>query len=54
MIRHGCEPIAGSLDLPDGRTLPFEGYLQLVALLEDLRHRRPPMQSAGDSGRQYS
>lgn len=36
-IEHGSEPIAGSLDLPDGHTMRFEGYLQLVGFLEDLR-----------------
>jgi hypothetical protein len=39
-IERGSDPIAGSLGLPDGRALRFEGYVQLVAALEDVR--KPP------------
>jgi 2-methylisocitrate lyase-like PEP mutase family enzyme len=40
-IERGSDPIAGSLGLPDGRALRFEGYVQLVAALEDVRNPPP-------------
>jgi hypothetical protein len=40
-IERGSDPIAGSLGLPDGRALRFEGYVQLVAALEDARKPSP-------------
>jgi len=40
-IERGSDPIAGKLDLPDGRRLAFEGYVQLVAALEAIRAPSP-------------
>lgn len=31
------EPIAGSIGLPDGSTMPFSGYMELAAALEKIR-----------------
>ncbi|HSI79949.1 MAG TPA: hypothetical protein VK919_04790 [Solirubrobacterales bacterium] len=47
-IERGSNPISGRLDLPDGRRLAFEGYVQLVAALEAIRE--PPPDGEGKSG----
>lgn len=41
-IERGSDPIAGSLELPGGLTVRFEGYVQLVAALEGVRESPPP------------
>ncbi|HEY1284575.1 MAG TPA: hypothetical protein VGF04_00665 [Solirubrobacterales bacterium] len=36
-IQPGSDPIAGRIGPPEGARTPFEGYVQLVAALEELR-----------------
>jgi hypothetical protein len=36
-IEPGSDPIAGRIGPPGGAQTPFEGYMQLVAALEELR-----------------
>ena len=33
-IMPSSDPIAGQVELPDGTTTPFEGYVQLIAAVE--------------------
>lgn len=47
-IERGSDPIAGSLELPGGLTVRFEGYVQLVAALEGVRE--PPLPDQNDEG----
>ena len=35
------DPISGSLVYPDGRRLPFAGWIELTAALEEARHVEP-------------
>lgn len=49
-IERGTDPISGRLDLPDGRRLAFEGYVQLVAALEAIREP-PPKDEVNPGGR---
>ncbi|WP_100444196.1 hypothetical protein [Glycomyces xiaoerkulensis] len=46
-LEHGAEPIAGRLELPDGRVLRFEGYMQLVGILENVRGSAPAHDDGG-------
>jgi len=40
-IEPGSDPIAGRIGPPGGSQTSFEGYMQLVAALEELREGRP-------------
>jgi hypothetical protein len=40
-IKPGSDPIAGRIGRPGGSQTPFEGYMQLVAALEELRETGP-------------
>jgi len=45
-IDPGSDPIAGRIGPPGGSETPFEGYVQLVAALEELRGE--PVAAAGE------
>ncbi|MGN6171319.1 MAG: hypothetical protein ACTHQQ_24600 [Solirubrobacteraceae bacterium] len=40
-IDQTSDPISGSLVYPDGRRLPFAGWIELTAALEEARHFEP-------------
>lgn len=40
-IELGSDPIAGLVRLPDGRETPFEGYVQLIAAVEQAHKGKP-------------
>ena len=50
IIKPGSEPIAGQVRLPDGSTLAFEGYVQLIAAVERVHEAASVGESASASG----
>jgi hypothetical protein len=49
-VEPGSEPISGQVLLPDGTETGFEGYVQLIAALEELRAASVPPEPTPPAG----